>query len=160
MGQEIQSEHFQKHDFVAFEQALATETVLLKKWFDEESFTDTGLVVGFELEAWLIDLQGRPAPVNASFLENLNDPLVVPELSCFNVEINDTPQPLQAGATSRLYQELVATWQRCKQMAAATKCETCYDWYSSYSPRRRFSTRKYQFYEALLCPQRTNNAYA
>ncbi len=118
MGQEIESEHFQKRDFVAFERALAAETALLKKWFDEERFTDDGLVLGFELEAWLIDLQGRPAPLNASFLEHLNDPLVVPELSCFNIELNGTPQPLKAGSISRLYKELEATWQRCKQMAA------------------------------------------
>ena len=118
MGQEIQSEHFQESDFVAFEQVLATETALLKKWFYEKLFTDTGLVIGFELEAWLIDLQGYPAPLNAAFLKSLNDPLVVPELSCFNVEINGTPQPLQAGAISRLYKELESTWLRCKQTAA------------------------------------------
>ena len=117
MGQEIQSEHFQKRDFIAFKKALFAETELLKQWFAEESFADSELVIGFELEAWLIDLQGRPAPFNASFLEHLNDPLVVPELSCFNVEINGTPQILKAGALSRLYEELEATWQRCQQMA-------------------------------------------
>ncbi len=117
MGQEIQSEHFQESDFVAFERVLAAETALLKKWFDEELFTDTGLVIGFELEVWLIDLQGYPAPLNATFLESLNDPLVVPELSCFNVEINGTPQPLQADAVTHLYKELEATWQRCKRAA-------------------------------------------
>ena len=117
MGQEIKSEHFQEHDFIAFERALAVETALMKKWFEEKIFNDAGLVAGFELEAWLIDLQGHPAPLNASFLKHLNDPLVVPELSCFNVEINGTPQPLQAGAISCLYEELEATWQRCKQMA-------------------------------------------
>ena len=117
MGREIQSEHFQKRDFIAFEKALLAETALLKQWFFEESFADSELVIGFELEAWLIDSQGRPAPFNASFLEHLNDPLVVPELSCFNVEINGTPQVLKAGALSRLYEELEATWQRCQQMA-------------------------------------------
>jgi hypothetical protein len=73
---------------------------------------------GYELEAWLVDNQSRPAPVNDIFLENLNNPMVVPELARFNVELNDHPQHLWGAAFSRFEASLGATWQQCIQCAA------------------------------------------
>jgi hypothetical protein len=44
----------------------------------------------------------------------VNDPLVVPELARFNIEINSRPQVLVSSALRQLQQELQngATWQR------------------------------------------------
>jgi hypothetical protein len=73
---------------------------------------------GFELEAWLIDDAARPAPVNEPFLAALDNPMVVPELARFNVELNDHPQHLWGSALSRFEASLGATWQRCSKVAA------------------------------------------
>lgn len=50
--------------------------------------------VGVEQEMFLVDSQGRPAPVGPELLERLNDPRFTPELARFNLEANLPPQPL------------------------------------------------------------------
>ena len=72
---------------------------------------------GFELEAWLIDDEAQPAPVNDVFLERLDNPMVVPELARFNVELNDHPQHLWGSALSRLEASLGETWRQCMRVA-------------------------------------------
>ena len=74
---------------------------------------------GFELEAWLVDEHVRPAPVNETFLRHLDNPMVVPELARFNVELNDHPQHLWGSALGRFEASLGATWNQCRQAAAA-----------------------------------------
>jgi len=118
MGQEITSSQFTAEDFEEFAERLSQETRLLEHWLDAGVFTDTGHVAGFELEAWLVDHRARPAPVNEPVLEKLADPLVVPELALFNLELNGTPQPLMGAALTDLAEELRATWKRCNAAAA------------------------------------------
>jgi hypothetical protein len=118
MGQEITDSHFEPADFEAFSERLERETRLLCQWLDEGVFSEGVSEGGFELEAWLVDAEARPAPVIESYLEQLDDPLVVPELATFNMELNGNPRPLQGGALTALKDELVQTWDRCNQAAA------------------------------------------
>lgn len=118
MGQEIAHSHFTDADFSRFNERLRAETALLHCWFRDATFTTRDRVAGLELEAWLIDTAGRPAPVNAPLLEQLNDPLVVPELARFNIEINTQPVPLQSNALSRMLSGLEGTYVRCQHAAA------------------------------------------
>ena len=76
-------------------------------------------VGGFELEAWLIDDAAQPAPLNDVFLERLDNPMVVPELARFNIELNDHPQHLWGTALSRMEASLGETWRQCMQVAEA-----------------------------------------
>ena len=122
MGDEIAHSHFREADFRAFEQRLESETQLLRQWFQDGRFSAQVPVCGLELEAWLIDRDALPAPVNSRFLDAMEDPLVVPELARFNVEINVDPQPLHGGALGRLQHDLQHTWERCQ--AAATTLDT------------------------------------
>lgn len=117
MGQEISDSHFQAEDFEAFWLRLQQETRLLEQWLEEGYFSRGEQLVGFELEAWIVDEHRRPAPLNQQLLERLNDPLVVPELARFNLEFNGTPQRLTGSAFSRLADELQRTWSRCNQAA-------------------------------------------
>ncbi|MBS1224986.1 MAG: hypothetical protein H6R24_1664, partial [Proteobacteria bacterium] len=88
MGQEISRSTFTRQDFRRFRAQLRQETATLRDWFQGDRFAPAGGVAGFEIEAWLVDRQGQPAPLNRAFLERLADPLVVPELSVFNIELN------------------------------------------------------------------------
>lgn len=117
MGQEISDSHFQAEDFDAFRQRLQDETRLLQQWFDDGMFPRGEHVVGFELEAWVVDQAARPAPINEALLQRLADPLVVPELARFNLEFNGTPQRLSGAAFSLLADELKHTWGRCNRLA-------------------------------------------
>jgi len=117
MGQEISQIRFDPEDFRVFEARLAEETGLLRRELAAGRFADSGYVGGFELESWLVDHNHFPAPINEAYLARLNDPLVVPELSKFNVELNGTPQALSGNALSRMEAELTRTWQRCLVVA-------------------------------------------
>ncbi len=117
MGQEITSTAFSEADFAENRRRLLNESAVLKHWFDQNRFSTNDKVGGFELEAWLIDADAKPAPANEAFLGKLNNPLVVPELALFNVELNGAPQPLHGNAFSRLHEDLSATWRECQQTA-------------------------------------------
>jgi len=117
MGQEITRIAFTPEDFARFSDRLLSETDLLQSWLREDRFDCSAYVAGFELEAWLLDRNYFPLPGNEAYLARLNNPLVVPELSKFNVELNGTPQPLAGRALWRLEEELTATWRECLRVA-------------------------------------------
>lgn len=102
MGQEIGATRFYKRDFDNFRQRLKVETELLSELFQTHALNGGPPKAGFELEAWLVDAQGQPAPINGEFLQRLDDPLVSPELATFNVEFNIEPETLTANALSSM----------------------------------------------------------
>jgi len=117
MGQEITRIAFGPEDFARFSERLVAETELLAAWLREDRFDRSTYVAGFELEAWLLDRNYFPLPDNETYLARLNNPLVVPELSKFNVELNGTPQPFSGQALRRLEEELTGTWRECLRVA-------------------------------------------
>jgi gamma-glutamyl:cysteine ligase YbdK (ATP-grasp superfamily) len=118
MGQEISDTRFSAADFAEFEARLAAETDLLETWFEDDRFADTPPEGGFELEAWLVDRRHMaPSPQIDPLLAALNDPLVVPELAQYNLELNGTPLPLRGRALSRLAAELTRTLEHCDHTA-------------------------------------------
>ena len=118
MGQEISAGRFRKQDFVRFERRLHEETALLQSWFNDERLSRLHGVAGLELEAWLVDAAGQPAPINEQYLALLGDSaLYSPELSQFNVEINSTPLKLEGDALSRMHAELAENWGHCREVA-------------------------------------------
>ena len=117
MGQEITQTAFSAQDSERFALALREETGLLEAWLAGGHFDDAAYRVGFELEAWLIDHNCFPLPANEAYLDRLASPLVVPELSKFNVELNGTPQRLADTAFGTMERELESTWRRCQDVA-------------------------------------------
>ncbi len=118
MGQEIVNSHFKNRDFSRFSQSLDEETTLLKSWFEQGALSKREKSIGFELEAWLIDPEGQPAPINEPYLAALDDrALFSPELSLFNIELNSTPLPLSGHVFSRMKDELDKNWAHCRQVA-------------------------------------------
>lgn len=117
MGQEIPYKDFTERDMSAFKTALEQETEQLQSLFEADRFERRHWVGGLELEAWLVDQQAMPAAENVSFLQALNNPEVVPELSLFNIELNVQPQTLGDLGISKLYANLHSNWRACLQQA-------------------------------------------
>ena len=122
MGDEIERRYFDAEDFSEFRRRLDEETALLTQQFRNGEFSDRGDVAGFELEGWLVDERGDPVPDNERYLAALDNPLVVPELAAFNVELNGSPSALTGRVFSRLHDELGATWNACREVAEQTGC--------------------------------------
>lgn len=116
MGQEIGRTRFQPADFALFERRLAAETAQLGALLAEGGLADTPPTIGLELEAWLVDHAGIPAPRNVEVLAELGDPCVVPELSRFNVEFNVLPAPLAPGGLAAMEAELARRWNRAQDL--------------------------------------------
>ena len=106
MGQEISRSTFTRQDFRRFRTRLRQETAWLAEALRGAQCETAGSIGGFEIEAWLVDRQGQPAPLNRVFLERLADPLVVPELSVFNIELNTPPLPLRDDVLRRMHANL------------------------------------------------------
>ncbi|EIC20832.1 hypothetical protein [Thiorhodovibrio frisius] len=119
MGKEITDSRFQSSDFTEFQQRLEQETESLARLFAEDGLAVGPREVGVELETYLIDRHGAPADAIESVLAALDDPLVVPELARFNLELNTTPRRLEGNAFSQLAAELDARLARCRQASAA-----------------------------------------
>lgn len=94
MGREIENKGFTSSDFKQFKDRLREETAILMKMFLDEDFAACEKTYGFELESWLVDKKGDPVPRNSDFIKTINNDLVVPELSKYNVELNSKPQLL------------------------------------------------------------------
>lgn len=123
MGQEIDRTRFSEADWLRFAERLDEETQLLARFAQQGRLSERCCTAGFELEAWLVDRRFCPTPINVEYLAALGDPLVVPELSRFNVELNGTPQRLRGSAFSRFEKELSATWLRCREAARTLDSE-------------------------------------
>ncbi len=120
MGQEISLSNFDQGDFDRFYQKLKEETALLGHLIDNDGFSTRAPVAGFEIEAWIVDSNCRPAPINARFLRTLNHPLASEELAKFNIELNSTPTPLAGNVFSRLQKQLQTTWDSAFRHAEST----------------------------------------
>ena len=118
MGQDVDQARFDRHDFQRFGERLRAETELLHALVEGGGLSAHAPVAGLELEAWLIDRQGRPAPRNAEFIERMASPDVVTELGRFNIELNVPQRPVAGDGLGRLAADLEQTWRRCREVAA------------------------------------------
>lgn len=92
MGQEISAVSFSDEDRKEFQNRVREETKLLKAWFDNRRFTYEDVKkIGLEIEAWIIDRDHLPYPINEEFLQKAKSEFLVKELSQFNFEVNLTP---------------------------------------------------------------------
>lgn len=119
MGEEIADSHFEQADFERFGQRLREETRALGALIDDGALRQGPVTAGLELECWLIDERALPAARNAELLEALADPMVVPELSRFNVELNVEPVCPDSDGLRALERELDARWARCQAACRA-----------------------------------------
>jgi len=117
MGEDIATSGFTPADFERFSQALATETQILRDLFALGGLSESPPTIGFEVECWILDHNYFPAPINQGVLSALNHPLVVPELSRFNLELNCEPLRLSVGALDAAEKALGDLWAYCNETA-------------------------------------------
>lgn len=117
MGQEINRCEFSDEDRKHFGERLDDETRQLAACFRDNRFVSAPGTCGLELEGWLVDRNAEAAPENEAFLKALDSPLVVPELSRFNFEINTTPQVPAPRMFRNMHNQLLETWSDCEQAA-------------------------------------------
>jgi len=118
MGQEIETTNFTDADARMFAKHLREETDLLVQWEKDGKISGNPRTAGFELECWLVDQNLQPAARNEEFITALNDDLVVPELSKFNLEFNGDPEILTGTGISKLHHNLENLWQKARNTAA------------------------------------------
>ncbi len=117
MGEEIPTTEFSRADYTRFASRLAAETDHLKGLFQRRELCESGYTWGFELEAWLLDHNHFPHPVNEALLAAIDDPEVVPELSRFNVELNTPVRDFAPHTLSDAEAGLNRLWARCNAVA-------------------------------------------
>ncbi len=118
MGTEIENTEFGEKAWSEFYRRLEAETLILKQMFADGLCSQKSPVGGFEIEAWLTDLQMRPVPLNAEFLKRFDSELVTMELAKFNFELNNTPHPLCADAFTKFSDEMHQTCRKANRIAA------------------------------------------
>ncbi len=120
MGKELSRRSFTDADFDRFVERLKSETDLVVRW-EREGFLAGGQPTGgFELEAWLVGEDMRPVAGNLGFIDRMDNPLVVPELSSFNLEFNCEPAPLSHHGLSEMHASLAALWRKGADLARAS----------------------------------------
>ncbi len=119
MGEEIGASRFRPADFEAFKRRLQRETALLETWLQEDRLSGRRGMAGVELEAWLVDGEGRPAAVNEALIQRLAPRPVVPELARYNLEFNVTPRPLAGSGLAEMAAELEDHLAAARQEGAA-----------------------------------------
>lgn len=117
LGEEIETTGFTRADKARFAGRLAQETDIARALFAQDRFSRDGHMLGFEVESWIVDHNYAPSSINQHLLETLNNPLVVPELSRFNIELNCDPLPLEGGALTQAYDALTGLWTACNDVA-------------------------------------------
>ena len=117
MGTEIAHAHFRQEEWPKFTERLKSETEILKDLFSKGKCSRNTPVGGFEIEAWLVDEEMRPAPKNAEFLRYLHDDMASMELAKFNFELNNTPQPLCGDAFVKFAEEMHHTCRTANEIA-------------------------------------------
>lgn len=125
MGREIERTEFSAEDFSQFKHHLHEETRYLCECLENQRVEASTGTCGLELEGCLLDENYRPAPANEAFINQLGDPLVVPELAKFNFEINTPPFAPESSLFSAVDEQLASQWQACRSQARKMGLDVC-----------------------------------
>jgi hypothetical protein len=110
------NEHYEV-DEKLFKRYLTKETELLESWFKTDYLKNEDLKAGTEIEFLLLDKEYNPLPQNVSFIEQLNDPLVVAESGASQLEINTKALTIEHSFLSELHQNILTSWNQCCDLA-------------------------------------------
>lgn len=118
MGIEINKTRFAADDRRIFSRRLESQLEQLSTVIAQPGFGGAADTMGAELELYIIDAEGRPAPINDALCEAVNDPQLTVELNKYNLEYNLSPQHLSDGGLGATEHELLEKLEQCASAAA------------------------------------------
>lgn len=122
MGEPRVREGQDPEDLRVFTHKLLTDLEVLARMIDEGRFETGVRRIGAEQEMFLVDRDGRPAPVAERVLATLGDPHFVHELALFNLECNLDPVVLETDCLSRFERQLRGLLAKARAAAAEHGC--------------------------------------
>jgi gamma-glutamyl:cysteine ligase YbdK (ATP-grasp superfamily) len=117
MGSEISKTHFEPEDFQLFQQRLNEQLVQLKQVIRRADFGQDALMLGAELEMYLLDSDWQVACKNQQLLQLLADPQFQTELNQYNLELNLSPVKAAGTPFSALLKQLQEKGQLLRHKA-------------------------------------------
>lgn len=122
MAEAVVQERRDPRELRVFTQKLLNDLEVLSRMIEEERI-ETGLRrIGAEQEMFLVDAEGRPAPLAEEVLATLDDPHFTHELALFNLECNLDPLVLESDCLSRFERQLLELLGRARAAAEAHGC--------------------------------------
>lgn len=118
MGKDLQNLHFTPEAFSQFTEKLQMETQWLASAWNEIPWDNTWRL-GWELEACILDSQGRPAGKNAQIIALSRQPLFTTELASYNLEINGPVHDIGEDVLSQMRHSMHCLWQEAEASAQA-----------------------------------------
>ncbi len=106
-----------------FGRALLDDLQALERMCDAGVMERGARRIGFEQEIFLVDRQGRPAPVADDLLAALDHPSFTHEIGRYNIEYNAAPRRLEAGVLAALEADLTAAIAQVREAAAPLGAE-------------------------------------
>jgi len=118
MGMDITQDCFTAGDYDRFNSKLRDNLRALQQLLAQPDFGTGEDSLGAELEFYLVDEAGNPAPCNQAILARAGNPQLTPELNRFNLEYNLTPQPFRGSPFQQFERELQRVMQQTNAVAA------------------------------------------
>ena len=107
----------------AIKTEISLETEEFLNYFDINSIEDPSQkTIGVELEAWIVDENHAPIPVNKDLIKLANNHNLVEEILKFNLEYNSPIFNIEGDFLSRMHQDLEMLWKDLNEKAATANC--------------------------------------
>ena len=119
MGAEIQQDQFTQQDVDRFNLKIRDNLEALKQILATPGFGVGEDSLGAELEFYLVDQNGLPAPCNQAILDQANNPQLTPELNRFNLEYNLKPQPFKGNPFALFESEMAQALNTTNPIASS-----------------------------------------
>lgn len=119
MGLAIDRDQFDEADYHAFAARVRQNLDALRALLQRPGFGVGAPSLGAELEMYIIDSEGYPAPINDRLIDACGDPQLQPELNRFNLEYNLSAVAAAGNPFSALQAEMTAALGRLNQTASA-----------------------------------------
>ena len=119
MGAQVDRDSFADADYEAFAARLVDNLAVLRETLDTPGFGAGPATIGAEVEASLVDADGRVAGMSRAVQDRVHDPRIVSELAHFNIEANLGVQPCTGHALAALEAELRAVLTRIDRAAVS-----------------------------------------
>ncbi len=118
MGRDIDATAFTAEERARYRDKVKADLAALAQLVAQNRLRAGGPAMGMEMELYLIDDGGRPAPRNAEVLERLPSTHFQTELARFNLEVDLDPRPLPGVGLAEAQAELAGAVSEVEAAAA------------------------------------------